>query len=246
MKASPAAQQQLLEVQDLDTRIDQLNHREATLPEAVELAKLDDQLEQLRSEAATAQVEVTDVSRALERADNDVQQVRTRTRKDQELLDSGSIASSKQLSELQHEISSLQRRQNELEDVELEVMEAAEQAQGLVTRLTTAIGDAQARRDELVTARDGALAALNEDRASSSEGRQRIAASVPEDLLKLYDKIRADQGGVGAAPLRGNRCDGCHMQISPIDMKEIAAAAPDEVTRCESCRRILIRPVPTG
>lgn len=246
MKASPAAQQQLLEVQDLDTRIDQLDHRERTLPEAVAVAKLDERLEQLRSDVATAQVEVTDVSRALERADNDVQQVRTRTQKDQQLLDSGSISSSKQLSELQHEITSLQRRQTELEDLELEVMEAAEQAQQLVARLAGEIDQAQTQREELVEARDVALTALTADRSSSAEGRQRIAADVPEDLLKLYDKIRADQGGVGAAPLRGNRCEGCHMQISPIDMKDIAAAPPDEVTRCESCRRILVRPVPTG
>ncbi|MCF8528271.1 MAG: nucleic acid-binding protein, partial [Candidatus Nanopelagicales bacterium] len=66
------------------------------------------------------------------------------------------------------------------------------------------------------------------------------------DLLSLYNKIRAEQGGVGAAALHRGSCQGCRLTLPPTEIEELRAAAPDAVIRCEECRRILVRTPESG
>ncbi|MEI6622335.1 MAG: C4-type zinc ribbon domain-containing protein [Actinomycetes bacterium] len=189
----------------------------------------------------TAQTEAADLARAVSRAEDEVQVVRSRAAKDQHLLDSGAITSPKQLSELQHEIVSLARRQGELEDAELEVMELLEQAQDGLAALIETLEDLRSKRATLCAARDVVVADISRDRALAISQRSIASVGIPADLLKLYQKLRENQGGVGAAALRRNRCEGCHMQLPPTELESVLAAAPDEVVRCEECRRILVR-----
>lgn len=225
----------------MDTTLDQLDYRERSLPESIAIAELEVSLASLRNDITTAQTEVADLARALTRAEGEVQVVDSRARKDQELLDSGAITSPKQLSELQHEITSLARRQSELEDAELEVMELVEQAQNGVAALAKASAAAQGERETLAAARDVALTDISRDRALALSGRSMLVGNIAPDLVRLYSKLREDNGGVGAAPLRGNRCEGCHMQLPPTELAAVRSAAPDEVLRCEECLRILVR-----
>lgn len=195
----------------------------------------------LDTDIVTAQTEAADLARAVSRAEDEVQVVRSRAAKDQHLLDSGAITSPKQLSELQHEIVSLARRQGELEDAELEVMELLEQAQDGLAALIETLEDLRSKRATLCAARDVVVADISRDRALAISQRSIASVGIPADLLKLYQKLRENQGGVGAAALRRNRCEGCHMQLPPTELESVLAAAPDEVVRCEECRRILVR-----
>lgn len=241
LKALPGDQLRVLELQAIDTRTDQLRHRERTLPESASLREIDDRLAALQDDVVIAQTSLTDLTRAVTRAEEEVQQVRRRAARDQELLESGSITSSKQLEELQKEVASLARRQSALEDAELEVMEEAEQAQNSAVTLAAAIAEAQQLRDEVAARRDIALAAIRAELADATGERDVIAGALDAELLKLYTKLRADNGGVGAALLRGDRCEGCHMQLPPTELANVTGADPDEVQRCDECRRILIR-----
>ncbi|MGI9007232.1 MAG: zinc ribbon domain-containing protein [Streptosporangiaceae bacterium] len=58
--------------------------------------------------------------------------------------------------------------------------------------------------------------------------------------------MRAQHGGVGAAALHQRRCQGCHLTLNTVDVNTIRAAPPDEVLRCEECRRILVRTPDSG
>jgi predicted nucleic acid-binding Zn-ribbon protein len=69
---------------------------------------------------------------------------------------------------------------------------------------------------------------------------------VPDDLLALYDKLRAQKGGVGAAELRQRRCTGCQLNIDNAELAVISAAPDDQVIRCEECQRILVRTPESG
>lgn len=53
--------------------------------------------------------------------------------------------------------------------------------------------------------------------------------------------ITGASAGIGAALLRGSRCEGCHLSLSPVDVHRIKSAPDDEVVRCEECLRILVR-----
>lgn len=73
-----------------------------------------------------------------------------------------------------------------------------------------------------------------------------MAGSVPADLLKLYDKLRQQQGGIGAAKLYQRSCQGCRQELAITELNEIRQAAPNTVARCENCRRILVRTAESG
>jgi uncharacterized protein len=187
-----------------------------------------------------------DLERDQTRADADVDQVRERAVKDQVLLDSGTIGDPKQLQNLQHELVSLARRQSELEDIELEIMERVEGAQAAVRQLSSQHEEALGVRESL-TAEVGVLVA--EIEAESQVvliDRKELAARIPADLLALYEKIRVDQNGVGAAHLHRGQCEGCRLQLPPNELERLRSIDPDEVVRCEECRRILVRTSESG
>ena len=76
--------------------------------------------------------------------------------------------------------------------------------------------------------------------------RERAADGMAEDLMTLYNKLRAQKGGIGAAALRARRCGGCSLEINAAELGVIAKAPSDEVLRCEECSRILIRTQESG
>ncbi|MEV0966453.1 C4-type zinc ribbon domain-containing protein [Streptomyces sp. NPDC049910] len=246
MNAAPADQIRLLDVQALDVRLSQLAHRRKSLPEHAELESLSKDLSQLRDLLVAAQTEESDCAREQTKAEQDVDQVRQRSARDQQRLDSGAITSPKDLENLQKEIASLAKRQGDLEDVVLEVMERRESAQERVAELSGRVSSVQAKADDATARRDAAYEELDGESASVGKEREVVAGSVPADLMKLYEKLREQQGGVGAARLYQRRCEGCHIELNITELNEVRAAAPDAVVRCENCRRILVRTPESG
>ncbi|GHJ37971.1 hypothetical protein Sm713_35800 [Streptomyces sp. TS71-3] len=227
-------------------RLQQLAHRRRSLPELEELQTLQKDLAQVRDLLIAAQTEESDCAREQTKAEQDVDQVRQRAVRDQQRLDSGVVTSPKDLENLQHEIASLAKRQGDLEDVVLDVMERRESAQARVVELTDRVSSVEARIDEATARRDSAQQELDTEAGSVTKEREVVAGSVPADLLTLYDKLREQQGGIGAAKLYQRRCEGCRLELNITEMNDVRAAAPDAVLRCENCRRILVRTAESG
>ncbi|RCG30608.1 hypothetical protein DQ384_15055 [Sphaerisporangium album] len=245
MKAAPEAQKRLLELAALDAVLDRLAHRRRTLPELAEIDERSAKLARLATEVIAAETEASDLAREQAKAESDVEAVRVRADRDQKRLDSGQVSSSKDLSNLQSELASLHRRQGDLEDVVLEIMERREAADATVTRLTAERGEISAGLATLEEKRDAALGELDRESGEAKGKRGGITSDIPADLLTLYEKLR-EQYGVGAAMLQGGRCQGCKVSLSIADLNRIRAAAKDEVLRCEECRRILVRTPESG
>jgi predicted nucleic acid-binding Zn-ribbon protein len=238
-------QWRLLDVQALDTRLAQIAHRRRTLPELAEIDELEARSGQLRDELVAAQTRASDVQRELTKAEADVELVRQRASRDQARMQSGG-GSHKELESLQHEIDTLARRQSELEDAELEVMERLEEATGEIERLRAEQEALQVRLDAASSTRDDAWAGLDDEAGRLSSERAGMVAGIDQPLMALYEKIRESTGGVGAAMLRARRCEGCRLELNPQEIQHIRAAAADEVVRCEECRRILVRTGESG
>jgi hypothetical protein len=244
VKASPQAQRRLLDLQAVDTALAQLAHRRRTLPERAEIDATAREVSSLQDEQARAQVAVDDLDRDISRYEKDIEQVRARKDKDQSRLDAGT-GPVRELEALQHELVTLNRRQSELEDAELELMEQREAAQATLDAVVAKLADARARRDDAEARRDAALADIAKEEEFKTGSRQPLAADLPADLLTLYDKIRADTG-LGAALFRSGRCGGCRIELYGADLVRVKSAAADEVVRCEECRRIMVRTAESG
>lgn len=245
MKADLTRQWRLLDLQKLDTRLDQLAHRERSLPVQGELATATEHASTLEEDVVLARTALQDNQRAVSKADADVQLVRDRADRDRKRLESGN-GSAKELQNLQHELDTLARRQSELEDAELEVMERAESLQSELTAKESAQQEAAQTVERLTADRDKALAEIVSERESVERDRANVAPGVGPELLALYDKLRAQMGGVAAAALQQKRCSGCGLELGQADLARIRAAAEDEVLRCEECRRILVRTAESG
>lgn len=244
MKADPTQQQRLLELQALDTRLGQLDHQLEVLPEHGRLQELSTRAADLDAEVVRTTTARSDVQRELAKAETDVQLVRDRAARNQQRLDAG-VGSAKDMQALQHELESLARRQATLEDEELEVMERAETLDADVARAESDREALAGQQAELIASRDTKSAAIESDRSQVAAGREAIVADVSGELLALYDKIRA-VSGTGAAPLQQRRCGGCQLELNQVDLSRFRAADPDEVLRCEECRRILVRTPESG
>ena len=240
-----ADQWQLLDVQTVDTRLDQIAHRLRTLPQIAELAALGGRATELRDQLVGAQTLAGDLQRELTKAEADVELVRQRAARDQARLDAGQ-GGHKELGSLQHEIATLHRRQSDLEDAELEVMERLEAATAEVERLSIEQASLQAQVDEVTAARQTQEEELEAERERLVQERSGLVAGLNRPLLDLYEKVREVNGGIGAAMLRARRCEGCRLELNPQDIQRIRTADADEVVRCEECRRILVRTGESG
>jgi predicted nucleic acid-binding Zn-ribbon protein len=245
VKADPEAQRRLLDLQALDTALNQLAHKRRNLPQQAQLAQLARDIVAAQDARVGAQVSVDDLDRDIARLEKDVEQVRQRAAKDADRLANGHVPA-REIEALQHEITSLARRQSELEDNELELMERRETAQASLEELTAREAAIRAQRDAVEADLNAVLGQIDKEEQFRAAGRKPLVADLPADLITLYDRIRESSGGIGAALLRAGRCGGCRLELSGADLVAVRSAAPDDVVRCEECRRILVRTTESG
>lgn len=246
MKATPDDQLRLLDLQELDSTLDRLGHRRRSLPEIAAAEELETRMARLADDIVLVETEDSDLAREQSKVDADVDQVRTRMQRDRQRLEAGQVGSPRELENLQSEIESLKRRQSDLEDVELEVMEKREVVQRRTAELRAEREQVVAELDATRRRRDETWAEIDAEHEKTSAQRAEMATAVAADLLALYEKVRAASAGVGAAALHRGRCEGCHLQLNTADLNRIREAAADEVLRCEECRRILVRTADSG
>ncbi len=240
MDASLDQQRLLLELQAHDSAIDRLEHRRGSLPEDARLTELAAALATVDQLRAEREGELATVRREQARLEDEVDMVASKGASEEERAASGRVNSPKELTAIQEEVNALKRRQASLED---DLLERMERREGLEAELAELAGRRQAiaaDQAEVTKARDAALVVVDADLAAERAARAGLAPRIDPELLRLYDQIRARQGGVGAAALVGNTCQGCRMALSPVELAAVRKLPPERVKRCESCRRILV------
>ena len=244
MKAEPAVQRKLLELAKVDAELSRTAHRRATLPELAEIDAGEKTVRDKRDALVSVETASSDLDREIARQEKEIESVRAREDRDRKLLDSGSV-NSKQMTDIEHELQSLQRRQSALEDDLLELMEQRE-ALGLDAQRTGAeVDKAEGEVAAAIARRDEAFKDLDTTRARRDEDRVKLIPGFPEDVLKLYERVRA-QKNIGAALLRARRCGACQLELDRNTINEIKATAEDTVVQCENCGAILVRTVESG
>ena len=191
-------------------------------------------------------VQVDDITAEQKRADADVEQVKSRRERDQAMIDAGQIKDPKALEHMLGELQSLHRRISDLEDVELEVMERLEESQTAVQRYTADLATLETEIETVEAAYKQTSGDLDAQFAAVKAERATAASGMPDDLMTLYEKLRAQKGGVGAAALRRRECEGCRLTLNASDLGLIAKRPADDVVRCEECDRILVRTGESG
>jgi len=233
-------QRRLLDLQALDTRLARLAHQRRTLPVLSKLAELEGRGEDLHRAQVEAKTLAADTRRELTKAEGDVEQVRARAARHQATLDSGK-GLSRELVALQAELAQLAERQGVLEEIELEIMERMEAAEGRVTELEAQERAIAADVEAGAAERDAAFAEIDAEVATTRAERDQIAAQIDAELLDLYEYARSRTGGLGVVALRGHRTEGAQVDFSLSELAAIDAAGPDEVIVSEEHGYVLVR-----
>ena len=240
MRAPVAEQRALLQLQAHDSAIDRLEHRRGSLPEDARLAELADALGAVDQLTAERQGTLATVQRDQSRLEHEIEMVTTKAAQEEARAVSGKVTSPKELTAIQEEVASLKRRQATLEDELLELMEQRETLEAELGELASRREGFTAEQAEVTKARDAALVEIDRELEAERAARDRVAPAVGEELRALYDQIRARQGGVGAAALVGDTCQGCRVAISSVELAALRKLPAEQVKRCENCRRILV------
>jgi predicted nucleic acid-binding Zn-ribbon protein len=238
MKAAVAQQRSLLEITELDAELSRIAHRAGHLPQRQDYERLQTDQVAADDRLGALGIALEDLDAQISRFELEIDAVRQREDRDRSLL--RSVADAKQLSDLQHELDTLRRRQSSLEDSLLEVMERREQ---LEAQQTAEVAKSEALQADLAAvqqALDGAIEEIDQARRLHSSRRDELTAALDPELIALYERQRAG-GGPGAGVLQGRRCGACRIEIDRGELSRISAAAEDDVLRCPECGAILLR-----
>jgi predicted nucleic acid-binding Zn-ribbon protein len=231
----------LLALQALDTHADQLRHRREHLPERAELVERHQELTALERASTDVRARRDELAAAEHHLEDEINAVRAKAAADDKALYGGTVSALKDLRALQDEIASLGRRQRELEDRELELMEQAEPLDAELARAALSRDEIDAAATRLVAAIAEAEVAIDGELDALASQRADLVAPIPEDLLTEYDAKRKLAGGIAVARLVGNRCEGCHLMLSAVDVDRLRHEPLDALVHCSECDRILVR-----
>lgn len=233
----------LLIVQELDTTLDQLDHRKAGLPERAALAEAQRRLDAIARRSADAQVTRDDLGRQSKRIEDEVALLDEKIAQEEDKLYKSGMTSAKDAQMLQDEIASLRRHKVDLEDQIIELMEQTEPVDGELASLNTDRESVEREMAELRTALEADESEIDGEIDEVSGRRAEEAAQVDAALLDEYATLRSQMDGVGVASFSGGRCHGCPLNLlhPAVETDRINHEPADAVIHCDECSRILVR-----
>ena len=244
MNVEPQVQSKLLDLAGVDAELTRITHRRGALPEQQEVERLEAERISRKDASVAVEIQIDDIDRDIRKLEGEVDAVRQREDRDRTLLKSGSVGA-KQLTELEHELGSLVRRQGLLEDELLEVMEQREALQADHDHAGAQLSQAEEELIDAKRRRDDAVADLDKAQERCAADRERLVGEFPADFLAVYEKQRS-LGGPGAALLQARRCGACRIEIDRGEISRIAATPADVVVRCPECNAIMVRTKESG
>ena len=230
----------LLVIQGHDTELDQLRFRRTHLAEQAALDKVIAQQQVIEAEGARVNAERDELERRRAQLEGDLGDTEKRLADLDRQMRSGSITASRDLLAMADQVASMKRRQSDIEDTELAIMEAIDPLDARQIELQDAWAVLEADALRLTAEVAEAQAVLDAEVARVEAARRDAAAAIAPQLLTTYERLRGRLGGVGAAPLVGSSCGGCHLTLSASELDQIRRAPADRLVTCEQCGRILV------
>jgi uncharacterized protein len=228
----------LLELQHVDTTLDQLARRRSQLPERDASGAAEAELRQAerrRTELATRNDELDTAVDKLERDGESL--TAQKTRLEAQLK---TVIAPREAEALMHELETLAHRRDELDDQELAHLEEQSSLADELKTVGEHLPELQSRAEEARTALVAAEAVIDDETARSRAARDEVAGRIDPGLLRRYDQLRARFGGVAIARLEGSRCGGCHLDLSTIELAEVKATPGGQLAECPQCGRLLV------
>ena len=221
-------------LQEIDLSLDRRQERIDQI-----LAMLEDDQEIRRASEILSEIEVTlyEKRQAVKNAEYAVEAQREKINETEKALYGGSISNPKELQDLNQEADSLKRYLSTLEDRLLDEMVDLEQIELDYKAASETLEMISQRREIEKTSLLEEKARLLVEIDQLAEDRKAALASVEENDLEIYQKLRQRYDGLAVALLEGGNCNICGLSISASRQQIIKSGK--ELVQCKQCRRIL-------
>lgn len=225
--------EQLIRLQNIDTKLKDLSDLLGDLPSKVE--DLNNQEESIKNlitskksrskeldlEISKKELEISDLSGKIDKL------------KDQLFL----VTNNKQYDALMAEIDHLKEKKSSFENELIELMEEKELTVELInskeSELQSLSKDLTIRREKL----QSVIEESAEEKNTLQKQRNQNIKDIDKNTLKVYDRVIEHRGGLAVVPLEGSACGGCGAHIPPQTVSEVRANSA--VHTCGVCGRFL-------
>jgi predicted nucleic acid-binding Zn-ribbon protein len=228
----------LLDLQETDTALGRLLARRRVLEDGSELAAVRADADAADNRLGEIRLRLDEIGRDQSRFEHEIDSMTQKEQAEQQRMYDGSIVNAKELEALQHEIASVHKRRSDREDELLALLEMRENLEADAVAAEQQSAALRARADEAASSAADELARIATDISERTTQREAIAAEIDAELLELYDDLRRQKKGIGAAALVDGVCQACHEQLSSVELDKLKRA--EGIRRCERCRRILV------
>jgi predicted nucleic acid-binding Zn-ribbon protein len=228
----------LLDLQQLDLTIDRLRARSALLAMGSELATARREADDAEARSGELKLQLDVLDRDGSKVEHEIDSLTQKAAAEERRMSSGSVANARELDAIGHEITNLKRRIADREDEMLAIMERRESVETAAKESEAFAGTQRDRVAQVRSTADAEIAQVEADLQAREAERGAAAARIDPDALELYEDLRRQKKGVGAAALIDNVCQGCHEQLSAVELDKVRHT--DDIPRCEYCRRILV------
>jgi uncharacterized protein len=231
----------LAQLQDLDLRLEQLQHRLDHLPELAERAELMESLAVLDGQRAVVEEQVSTLQREQKRHEDEVALIEAQVAESEKALYGGAITSPKEASAMQDKIASLGRHQASIEDQVIELMEQVEPLSEEVAAALEQRGQVEQQLSVVDVRIAEASGEVEAERSVVHAEREEVAAATSATLIELYDKQRARmRGRIAIGRLTGATCGACHLDLSAVELDRIRELGPEQPGECAECGALLV------
>ena len=227
--------QDLLELQSVDLRLNDVRARLATFPKKI--AEVDARVMAARSELEKSRASQVATVKDRKKYELDVEQWKERVRKYRD--QSSQIKTNEAYKALQHEVQMAEGEIAKAEDRLLEQMVASEEFDRRVKASEKALKEVESAASAQRSTIESEKAAVEKELAQLEAERSRVLATIPENLRDHYDRICRKHNNIALAEVRDEKCSACGMRVRPHVFQEMRRAGSDEMFHCETCTRIL-------
>jgi len=226
--------QHLIELQNLETAIEESRRRMAAHPQLV--ADADARLADAQAAVDVARQRLKTSQDARREQEKEAATYQSRLSKFKDQL--SAVKTNREYQAMQHEIETAQKELEVVEERVLERMVEADSMTADIKRVEQALAtqqkDVDAEKKTLAEELKTVEAALKD---ATARRASRVAA-LPPQLVALFEQVaRVRKGLALAIATRDGLCSACHVRLRPQVFQEIRRN--DQIIQCFSCNRIL-------
>ena len=224
---------QLVELQTLDTQLQDLNELLGDLPKKVD--KLHQEEESLINAVDKGKNRLKEIELALNKAEHRLAEIKQKIDKLKDQL--SLVTTNKQYDALTQEIEYLKQA---MDEVELEDLELDEEKETLQNDLQEKEENLESLSENLKTRRGRLVDLIAESadkKAELEKEREEKSIHIDPSLLSRYVRIRDARDGLAVVTIDGNSCSGCGFVVPPQTVSVIRKKTL--LYNCDICSRFL-------